>query len=116
MKKVFIKIVEAHQPSKSVVVKFASEHSIRPIDEYDGLAFTVTNFLSLNPQEFIDSIRHQIEKLVTERDRAEQATAEVDVTAWQGYSTTISIDDVNEIDPEIQNQLIPGLINPEVIL
>ena len=44
MSKISIKIVEVHQPTQSIVVKFASENSRKPIDEYDGLAFNLANF------------------------------------------------------------------------
>ncbi len=116
MSMISIKIVEVHQPSRSVVVKFASEHSARPIDEYDGLAFNVANFSSLTPEEFIESIRPQISKLVAARDQSERVVESINVSEWQGFSTTVESIEIPEVAPVISAQIIPALTNPEVIL
>lgn len=116
MSRISIKIVEVHQPSRSVVVKFASENSARSIDEYDGLAFNVANFSSLTPEEFIESIRPQISKLVAARDQSEKIVDSIDVSQWQGFSTTIDAIDIVNVDPVVAAQIIPALANPEVIL
>ena len=116
MSRISIKIVEVHQPSRSVVVKFASENSSKSIDEYDGLAFNVANFSSLTPQEFIESIRPQISKLVSARDQSEKIVESIDVKEWQGFSTTVESIELVHVDPTIAAQIIPALANPEVIL
>ena len=47
MSKINIKIVEVDQSTHSVIVKYASEHSKKTIDEYPAIAFQVTNFNTL---------------------------------------------------------------------
>jgi len=85
MNKISIKIVEVHQPSRSVVVKFVSENSAKSIDEYEGLAFTVPNFDSFTPEEFIKKISGQVTKLVSDRDNVESRLDAVDVTSWSAW-------------------------------
>jgi hypothetical protein len=116
MSKISIKIVEVDQSTRSIVLKFATEHSAKPLDEYDGLAFTVANFGSLTPEEFIEKIRPQISEMVLARDAAEQLVDTLDVTEWAGYTTTIDAIEVPQIDIALVAHLIPGLTNPEVIL
>jgi hypothetical protein len=116
MSKIFIKIVEIHQPSQSVVIKFSSEYSAKTIDEYEGLAFTVSNFNSLTPSEFIENIRAHLTKLVIARDRAEKLVESLDVSSWLGYTTEFDAVEPPSIDPTLTSQLLAGLSNPEVIL
>lgn len=116
MSKISIKIVEVHQPSQTVIVKFASDQSRKSIDEYDGLAFTVPNYNSLTPEEFIQAISPQVSKLITERDNSETLMDTLDITSWNGYSVTIDSADIPSIVPAIDSQIISALANPEVIL
>ena len=116
MSKISIKIVEIDQRSRSVVLKFASENSLRPLEEYDGIAFTVANFNSLTPEEFIEAVRPQISSMVLARDQAEQLVDRLDVTAWNGYTTTVDAIEIAHIDPAVSTQMIPALNNSEVIL
>lgn len=116
MSKISIKIVEVHQPSQTVIVKYASDQSRKSIDEYDGLAFTVPNYDSLTPEEFIQTISPQISKLVTERDNSEILMDTLDITSWNGYSVTIDSGDIPTVDPSLSAHLVPVFANPEVIL
>lgn len=116
MSKISIKIVEVHQQSQSVVVKFASEHSRKSIDEYDGLVFTVPNYNVLTPEKFIEAVTPQISRLVAERDKSESIVETLDVSAWQGYTATVDTAEIILVEPANQNQIILGLIDPEVIL
>ena len=116
MSKISIKIVEIDQRSRSVVLKFASENSLRPMEEYDGIAFTVANFNSLTPEEFIEAVRPQISSMVLARDQAEQLVDRLDVTAWNGYTTIVDSIEIAHIDPAVSTQMIPALNNSEVIL
>lgn len=116
MSKISIKIVEIDQRSRSVVLKFASERSLKPLEEYDGIAFSVANFNSLTPQEFIEAVRPQISSMVLARDQAEQLMDTLDVTSWNGYTTTVEAIEIANIDPAVSTQMIPALNNSEVIL
>jgi hypothetical protein len=112
LSKISIKIVDIHQESNSVIVKFASEYSAKPLEEYDGLAFQLTNFSSATPEEFIKEITPYISGLVAVRDRGEQPIQLVDLTAWNGYVETV--DSTVQIDPIIPEQQFIGLTTPEV--
>lgn len=112
MSKISIKIVDVHQPSNSVIVKFASENSAKPIDEYDGLAFQLTNFASTNPEDFIKEITPYLGRLVAARDKSEQPRAEIELSSWNGYATTAD----TSVDFASPDQELPGLFNPEVVL
>lgn len=116
MNKIFIKIVEVHQPSLSVVIKFASDSSAKPIDDYEGLAFTVPNFNSATPAEFIENIRGHLTKLVNLRDNSEKIVDTVDVSSWAGYTAEIEPVEGLLVDPAQASQLVSGLFNSEVIL
>ena len=54
MSKINIKIVEVDQDSHTVVLKYASEKSVKTIDEYPGVAFQVSNYNVANLNEFIN--------------------------------------------------------------
>lgn len=119
MKKISIKIVEVHQPSRSVVIKFISENSAKSIDEYEGLAFTVANFDSFTPQEFIKKISGQITKLVSDRDDVEKRLHAIDVSSWNGYTTEFDSVEVEEYalaEAALDSQLPAAQRNPEVQL
>lgn len=116
MSKISIKIVEIDQRTRSVVLKFASDRSKRSLEEYDGIAFTVANFNSLTPEEFIEAVRPQISSMVLERDQAEKLMDTLDVTTWNGYTTTVDAIEIAHIDPAVSTQMIPALNNSEVIL
>jgi len=117
MNKISIKIVEVHQPSRSVVVKFVSENSAKSIDEYEGLAFTVPNFDSFTPEEFIKKISGQVTKLVSDRDNVESRLDAVDVTSWNGYTTEFAaVEEYIPAEAALVSQLPAVQQNPEVIL
>ena len=116
MSKISIKIVEVDQRSRSIVVKFASEQSLKQLDDYDGLAFNVANFNSVTPEEFIESIKPQLSKMVAVRDQSERIVESLDLSSWINYTTTIDSVEIFEVDPAVSNQILTGLANPEVIL
>lgn len=112
MSKISIKIVEVHQPSNSVIVKFASENSAKPIDEYDGLAFQMNNFTSSNPEDFVKEITPYLSRLVAVRDRAERPKDDINLESWAGFSTTTD----TPIDFSVPDHEFPGLSDSEVVL
>jgi hypothetical protein len=116
MSKIKVKIVEIDQRTRSVVVKFASESSKKSIDEYDGLAFQVSNFTAVTPKDFIDGITTQISKLVAIRDSSENVVANLDLTEWANYATEIDAVEISEVAPAASAQIVQALANPEVVL
>ncbi len=117
MSKISIKIVEVDQATQTILVKYASETSKKSIDDYDAVAFQLTNFGSRTPEEFIEAIRPQITQYVQQRDLLESPQEHVDLSAWNGLSVEIDAH-VFEL-PEPASPAAPpinALVNPEVIL
>ncbi len=117
MSKILIKIVEVDQATRTILVKYASETSKKSIDDYDAVAFQLTNFGSRTPEEFIEAIRPQITQYVQQRDLLESPQEHVDLSAWNGLSVEIDAH-VFEL-PEPASPAAPpidALANPEVIL
>ena len=110
-----IKIVEIDQATQSVVVKYASENSEKNIDEYQGVAFQITNYNIKNLEEFVEAIRPQISLYVWQRDQAENPAEPIDISEWNGYSTEVERY-VPPVDPVLDSQLIPAQVSAEVTL
>ena len=112
MSKINIKIVEVDQGSHTVVLKYASEKSVKTIDEYPGVAFQVSNYNVANLNEFIEAIRPQISLYVYYRDLAESPNQNIDISSWSGQSVEV---DTFEL-PAPAPQPVEALANPEVTL
>lgn len=112
MSKINIKVVEVDQSSHSVLVKYTSERSQKPIDEYSGVVFQVSNYAVKNLDEFIEAIRPQVSLYVWQRDQAESPTEPVDMSNWEGHSAQV---DAYELpaSPLADTQLPPNA-NPEI--
>jgi hypothetical protein len=117
MSKISIKIVEVDQATQTISVKYASENSKKSIDDYDAVAFQLTNFGSKTPEDFIEAIRPQITQYVQQRDLLETPEEHVDLTAWNGIAVEIDAH-VFELPEPAAPAPAPfaALANPEVIL
>ena len=112
MSKINIKIVEVDQDSHTVVLKYASEKSVKTIDEYPGVAFQVSNYNVTNLDEFIEAIRPQISLYVYYRDLAESPSQNIDISSWSGQSVEVNAFEL----PAPAPQPVEALENPEVTL
>ena len=112
MSKINIKIVEVDQENHTVLVKYASEDSIKNIDEYPAVAFQVTNYNVSTVDEFVEAIRPQISLYVWQRDQAENPTAPVDLSGWNDHSVEVEAFGL----PASAAPAVPALANPEVTL
>ncbi len=112
MSKINIKIVEVDQDSHTVVLKYASEKSQKPIDEYPGVAFQVSNYNVANLDEFIAAIRPQISLYVYYRDLAESPNQAIDISSWSGQNLEVEAFEL----PAPAPQPVEALANPEVTL
>ncbi len=112
MSKINIKIVEVDQGSHTVVLKYASEKSVKTIDEYPGVAFQVSNYNVSTVEEFVEAIRPQVSLYVWHRDQAENPPTPVDISSWNNHSVEV---DAFEL-PEPAPQPVEALANPEVTL
>lgn len=114
MDKITIKIVDVDLSTQSVIVKFATSNSQKTIDEYDGLAFQVPNYEAVTPEQFIETIRPTISRMVRDRDLSEQRIKTVDIESWKGYSADVSPSELDEPEPLYVNQTLSSFTNPEV--
>jgi len=112
MSKINIKIVEVDQDSHTVVLKYASEKSVKSIDEYPGVAFQVSNYNVANLDEFIAAIRPQISLYVYYRDLAESPNQTIDISSWSDQSIEVDAFSL----PAPAPQPVEALANPEVTL
>jgi hypothetical protein len=112
MSKINIKIVEIDQGSHTVLVKYVSEKSQKPIDEYPAVAFQISNYNVANLDEFIEAIRPQVSLYVWQRDLAESPSQNIDISSWSGQSVEV---DAFEL-PAPAPQPVEALANPEVTL
>lgn len=114
MSNINIKIIEVDPSTLTILVKYASDTSAKSVDEYDPIAFRLTDPTITTPEAFIESIRADLTYLVAARDIAESTLSTVDITSWYGYSATVNA--VAIVDPAAVNQQVAGLANPEVEL
>ena len=112
MSKINIKIVEVDQSSHTILVKYASEKSQKPIDEYPAVAFQVTNYNVATVEEFIEAIRPQVSLYVWQRDLQENPAKSIDLTDWNGHAVEV---DAFEL-PVPAVPTVEALANPEVTL
>lgn len=112
MSKINIKIVDVDQSTHSVIVKYASEHSKKPIDDYPAVAFQVSNFNVVTADEFIEAIKPQISIYAQLRDKQENPADYIDLSSWVGHTAEITSIEL----PDLAPHPVEALANPEVIL
>lgn len=99
----------------SVLVKYASDNSAKPIDEYDPIAYQPKTMGYTNLDDFIAGIKPGLLIEVANRDRIESAPAELDLSSWEGHESNHSQeDDPNYIPPPTDSQIV--VKNSEVVL
>lgn len=101
----------------SVLVKYASENSAKPIDEYDAIAYQPKSMGYNTLEEFIEGIKPSLLFLVEARNATEQSN--LDLRSWVNYEEAVNVEAVAEVPvPEIPAPLSSQLISdtPEVIL
>ena len=114
MSSINIKIAGFDESSNTVLVKFASDVSLLPIDEYSSIGFQIVDPTVTSAEEFIQSIRSAVTYHVSVRDALESHVTTLDLESWLDYSTTITPADL--VDPALTTQLVEGLTNSEVEL
>ena len=85
----------------SVLVKFASENSANPIDEYDAIAFQPQAMGYTTKEEFIEGIKPTLLEQVIVRDKLENAET-IDVSSWVD---TVEIQAEEPLDPDAEVQI-----------
>ena len=110
MTKMYIKIVEVDQPTRTVTVKYRSDNSLLDIDSYPPVAFQITNYQAKTKEEFVEQLRPQISLHLYYRDLEETPNTDVDISDWAGYTATV--DPVSFPTP--QPQVVEAFDTPEV--
>ena len=114
MSRITIKIIDIDRAANNIIVKYASDASAKPIDEYSAMGFQITDPRITTPEQFVESIRHQLSQYVAVRDAFESHVAEIDFSSWGGY--TAEIESAELVDTVLQSQIIAAQMNPEVTL
>ena len=110
MTKLYVKIIGVEP---SILVRFASENSKKPIDEYPPMLFGIPDASITTPEDFVESIRPQLEQYCWSRDITESQQP-VDVASWVGFATSF---DAEPLAADYgDTQLIPSLKAPEVFV
>jgi hypothetical protein len=112
MSKITIKIIDIDRTSNNIIVKYASEASAKPIDEYSAMGFQITDTSILTPEQFVESIRYEVSQHVAVRDALEAHTSALDFSAWSGYTTEVDASVLVASAPPV----IDALATPEVVL
>lgn len=101
---------------QSVLVKYASENSAKPIDEYDAVAYQPKDMGYNSLEEFIEGIKPSLLSLVIVRDASEQST--LNLSSWVDYNETHEVETTPEvvIIPEALPAQQPNNDTPEVVL
>ena len=94
----------------SVLVKYASENSAKPIDEYDAVAYQPKAMGYTSIDAFIEGIKPSLIAQVTARDNSEKVPEALDLNNWVGHESSHD----HELAPDLTAN--PALQNPEVIL
>jgi hypothetical protein len=97
----------------SVLVKFASENSAKPIDDYEAIAYQprVMGYTDMN--EFIEAIKPGLLVQVIARDKEESAPEELDISSWAGHVSE-HVQQETLVEPPLDSQLL--VKESEVIL
>lgn len=93
----------------SVLVKYASENSAKPIDEYDPVAYQPKAMGYITLQEFIEGIKPSLLTMVDSRDAAEQSA--LDLNSWVDHESTHNVE---PIEPT-QTLTIPAPLPTQLI-
>jgi len=80
MTQLTIKIVGTEDDS--VMVKFVSENSAKPIDEYDAVAFQPKAMGFTTKEEFLNGIEQILLNQVIIRDKLESSPEPEDINTW----------------------------------
>lgn len=113
MAKITVKIVGVE--GDSVLVKYASENSLKSIDRYDAVAYQPRLMGYNTIEEFIEGIKPSLFNMVKARDLTEQTN--VDLNSWKNYETIVTVNQPDLV-PVIPEATEAQLINngSEVIL
>jgi hypothetical protein len=108
-----IKVVDA--TDDTISIKFNTENSAKPIDEYDALVYHPKKMGYTSIEEFFTAMKHPLLQAAIQRDNKERAeNVEMDLSAWIGHESSHAFTMVNAHNASlVTNEAIQ---NPEVSL
>lgn len=95
----------------SVLLKYASENSAKPIDDYEAVAYQPLAMGYTSVDEFIEGIKPGLISQVIIRDKLESIPADLNISEWAGHESSHNMP-VDTADP-LPSQV---MVDPEVIL
>ena len=113
MAKITVKIVGVE--GESVLIKYASENSLKSIDKYEAVAYQPRLMGYTTVEEFVEGIKPSLLALVEARDKTEQTN--IDLNSWKNFQKTVEIETVEYVPvlpPATESQLVND--GSEVIL
>lgn len=87
MAKITVKIVGVD--GESVLVKYASENSLKSIDKYEAVAYQPRLMGYNTVEEFIEGIKPSLLALAEARDLTEKTN--LDLNSWKNYEKTVDV-------------------------
>lgn len=73
---------------ESVLIKYVTENSAKPIDEYDAIAYQPRTLGYSTLEEFIEGIKPALLTQAIHRDNLEKIPEALDTSAWIGHEST----------------------------
>jgi hypothetical protein len=70
---------------ESILIKYATENSAKPIDEYDAVAYQPRALGYATVEEFIERIKPSLLDQAVHRDNLEKLPEELDLSKWVGH-------------------------------
>ena len=73
---------------ESVLIKYATENSEKPIDDYEAVAYQPRALGYSTLEDFVEGIKPALLNAAIYRDNLEKTPAELDMSAWVGHEST----------------------------
>jgi hypothetical protein len=72
----------------SVLIKYATENSAKPIDEYEAVAYQPRALGYANLEDFAEGIKPALLNAAIYRDNLEKVPESLDLSAWVGHEVS----------------------------
>ncbi len=100
---------------ESVLIKYTTENSAKPIDEYEAIAYQPRTMGYSTLEEFIEGIKPGLLSTAILRDNLEKVPEQLDMSLWIGHESTHAYEPPH--NPSlVSTQTNEALKEPEVAL
>lgn len=90
----------------SVLIKYATDKSLRSIDDYEAVAFQPKNMGYDNVNDFLNGIKDSLLAACAVRDKVERTSDSLDLSSWVGETKTHSKTFINPNAEQMSNILV----------